>query len=108
MEMGKEVTVGQPVVVAGVTLVPVIRTVWDCWRTDGGVSFLVARQPVGVVAICPAATKAFRVTGEEVPLKEFIQEYPDLAKILGPRVDLNTLHFEEEAAHRMRSNREAA
>jgi hypothetical protein len=47
-----------------------------------GISFLGTKQPLGVIVISPLEKKAFKVSGEEVPLDELIKELPGIKKLL--------------------------
>jgi len=78
----KEVEIGSPVTVAGVTLIPVIKVSLNYWRRNGSLSFFGVKQPIGVVVVSPSAKRAFRITGEEVPLDQFIQEVPGIKEVL--------------------------
>jgi len=78
----KEVEIGNPVTVAGVTLIPVVKVSLNYWRGNGSVSFFSVKKPIGVVVVSPSAKRAFRITGEEVPLDQFIQEVPGIKEVL--------------------------
>jgi hypothetical protein len=78
----KEVEIGSPVTIAGITLVPVTGISLHSWRCKDGISFLGTKQPLSVVVISPSEKKAFRVSGEEVPLDELIQEVPGIKELL--------------------------
>ena len=78
----KEVRVGNPVAVAGVTLIPLARVSLNYWRGDRGISCFGVKQPVGVVVVSPLAKRAFRITGEEVPLDQLVKEAPGLEEVL--------------------------
>ena len=78
----KEVDIGTPVVVAGVTLIPVTKVSQNYWQGNGGLSFFGVKQPIGVVVVSQSTKRAFRITGEEVPLDQLIQEDPDIKKAL--------------------------
>ncbi len=41
-------------------------------------SFFGLRQPLYVIMISPLEKKAFKLSGEEIPLDELIQEAPDI------------------------------
>ena len=79
----KEVSAGNPVTVAGVTLIPVVEVSINGWHGKGGISFFGVKRPVGLVLLAPPVNKAFRMNGEEVPLNQFIQEVPGMKQILG-------------------------
>lgn len=78
----KEVEIGNPVTVAGVTLIPVIKVSLNYWRSNGSVSFFGVKQPIGLVVVSSSARRAFRITGEEVPLDQLIQEVPRIKEVL--------------------------
>ena len=78
----KEVEIGSPVTVAGVTLIPVIKVSLNYWRRNGSLSFFGVKQPIGMVVVSPSGKRAFRITGEEVPLDQFIQEAPRIKEVL--------------------------
>jgi len=78
----KEVETGNPVTIAGITLIPVTEISVHSWQRKGSISFFGVKQPLSVVVISPSEKKAFRVSGEEVPLDELIQEVPGVKKFL--------------------------
>jgi len=78
----KEIGIDSPVAVAGVTLIPIAQVWLNCQHGNGGFSFWGTKQPIGIVAILPSAKKAFRITGEEVSLDQFLQEVPSLKEML--------------------------
>jgi len=78
----KEVAIGDPVVVAGVTLIPIAEVSSHYWCGNSGISFFGIKQPVDVVVISSSAKRAFKIDGEEVSLDQLIQEVPDIRAIL--------------------------
>jgi len=78
----EEVEIGNPVTAAGVTLIPVIKVSLNYWRRNGSLSFFGVKQPIGMVLVSPSGKRAFRITGEEVPLDQFIQEVPGIKEVL--------------------------
>ncbi len=78
----KEVEIGNPVTIAGITLIPVIEISRHSWHRKGGISFFGLKQPLSVVVISPSAKKAFKISGEEVPLDELTQEVPGMKELL--------------------------
>ncbi len=78
----QEVVVDNPVAVAGVTLIPVVKISLKHWRSNGGVSLLGAKRPVSIVVVSPSAKRAFRITGEEVSLDQIMREAPGIKEIL--------------------------
>jgi len=78
----KEIEIGNPVTVAGVTLIPLIKVSLNYWRRNGSLSFFGVKQPNGVIVVSPSAKRAFRITGEEVPLDQFVQEVPGIKEVV--------------------------
>ena len=78
----KEVRIGNSVTVAGVTVIPVVEVSLNYRHGNRSISFLGVKQPVSVVVVSPSARRAFRITGEEVPLDQLMQEVPDIKEIL--------------------------
>ena len=79
---GKEIVVGPPLTVAGVTLIPVTKVSLGCQRASGGLYFFGAKQPVAVVVVSRSAKRAFRISGEEFSLEQLIKEAPGIKEIL--------------------------
>ena len=77
----KEIIIERPVVIAGVTIIPVTKVLMNCY-SDGRISFFGFKQPITVVLASPSMKRAFRITGEEVVLEQLIQEVPDIAEVL--------------------------
>ena len=78
----EEIRSEAPFIVAGVTLVPIVKASLNCWQGRGRLSFLGIKQPVSVVVISPQAKRAFRINGEEVPLDQLIKEVPGIKDIV--------------------------
>lgn len=81
--MEKEVIrIETPFTVAGVTLVPIVKTQLNYWQSKSRLSFFSIKQPVSIVVISPQAKRAFRISGEEVSLDQLTEEVPDIKEIL--------------------------
>ena len=78
----KEVGIGNPVAIAGVTLIPVTKVSLNYWHSNSGILFFGVKRPVGVIVVSPSEKRAFRISGEEVSLDELIQEVPGIKEIL--------------------------
>ena len=79
----KEIEIGSPLKVGGVTIIPVIKSSLNCWRYRASISFFGIKQPASVVVVSASEKKAFRITGEEVPLDQLIQEVPAVEELVG-------------------------
>jgi uncharacterized spore protein YtfJ len=79
----KEVTITNPVTVAGITLIPVSKVTINCWHGKRGVAFSGNKQPDSIIIVTPSAKRAFRITGEEIAFDQLAQEVPEISKTLG-------------------------
>jgi uncharacterized spore protein YtfJ len=78
----KEVAIGKPLTVAGVTLIPVTKATINCWHSQRGIALSGSQQPVSIIIVTPSAKRAFRITGEEIALDQLAQEIPDIWQTL--------------------------
>ena len=78
----KEVEIGNPMTIGGVTLIPVIELSLNYWHGGGRFSCFGIKQPVSVVVVSSSGKRAFRASGEEVPFDQFIQETPGIREVL--------------------------
>ena len=79
----KEITIANPVTVAGLTLIPVSKVTINCWHGKRGVVFSGSKQPDSIIIVTPSAKRAFRITGEEINFDQLVQEVPEISKTLG-------------------------
>ena len=78
----EEIKVETPTTVAGVTLVPVVKTSLNYWEGKNRSAFFSSQQPLSVVVISKRERKAFRISGEEVPFEQLVKEIPDLETVI--------------------------
>jgi len=78
----KEVEIDNPVAVAGVTLIPVAKVSLNCQLSNGLISFLGLKQPIGVVVVSPSTKRALDINGEELPLDQLVAGVPGMKEIL--------------------------
>jgi hypothetical protein len=79
----QKVAIGKPVAVRGVTLVPLEKVSLNYWRSmPRGVWSVAIKQPLAVVVVSPPVRRAFRITGEEIPLDQLILEAPGIEEVL--------------------------
>ncbi len=78
----EEIKIEAPFAVAGVTLVPIVKTSLNHWHSKGRFSFFGNKQPISVVVISPQARRAFRITGEEISLDQLAKEAPGITEML--------------------------
>ena len=78
----KEVEIGSPVSIGEISLVPVAELSLNYRGGKRCSSFFGIKQPVCIVVVSPSGKRAFRASGEEVPLEQLIQEVPALRETL--------------------------
>jgi uncharacterized spore protein YtfJ len=78
----KEVTIINPVTVAGINIIPVSKVTINGWHGKQGVACSGSKQPDIIIVATPAAKRAFRITGEEITLQKLAQEIPALMETL--------------------------
>ena len=78
----KEIAIGNPVAIAGITLIPITEVSLNYWQRKGGTSFFGVKQAVSIVVISSLEKKAFKVSGEEVSLDELRREVPEIQELL--------------------------
>jgi len=76
----KELEIGNPIAIAGITLIPITEVSLNYWQGKSGISFFGVKQPVSIVVISSSEKKAFKVSGAEVSLDELRQEVPKIKK----------------------------
>ncbi|UCH42730.1 MAG: hypothetical protein JSW16_07965 [Dehalococcoidales bacterium] len=81
MEMNKIIVDG-PISAAGQTLIPVNRVSLRHWSTRTGSAFMGIKQPLAVIVVSLRTPRAFRTSGEEVPLDQLMKEAPELKEVL--------------------------
>ena len=78
----EEIKIEAPIAVAGVTLVPIVKTSLNYWLGKGHHSFFGTKQPISLVVAGPQGKRAFRVNGEEISLEQLTEEVPDIKEVL--------------------------
>ena len=78
----KRLTAGNPITIAGITLILVTRLSINCQPSGSNIFFFGAKQPVSIVVASQSVKRAFEISGKEIPLDKLIQEVPSLDKVL--------------------------
>ena len=78
----QKITISSPVVIAGITLILVIKSSLNCQGSGSNIFFSGIKQPINVVVAAPSTKKAFNIEGGEIPIDPLLQEVPQLAGIL--------------------------
>lgn len=78
----EEIKAETPTIVAGMTLVPVVKASFNYWEGKNCSAFFSSQQPLSVAVVSEKDRKAFRISGEEVPFEQLVKEIPDLERII--------------------------
>ncbi len=78
----EEVKAGQPIRVGEMTLVPIERTFVSCVGMEGGAVVQGSKSLAGIVVVSGKSKYAIDLTGEEVPLDRYLDQVPELARLL--------------------------
>jgi hypothetical protein len=78
----KEVKIGGPLVVNGVTLIPIVSIWLNYWRSKGSILFFSVKQPISIVVASHLEKRVFTLNGEEISLDQLLTEVPEIKEIL--------------------------
>lgn len=78
----EESSVGKPITIAGLTLIPLEKVRVVRFRRLKGLSFFVSKQPVGIVIISPKEKTAISIDGAQVSLDSYCREFDGLQEVL--------------------------
>ena len=78
----EEVKAGQPIRVGEITLVPIERTFVSCEVMEGGAMVGGSKGVDGIVVVSGKNSYAIDLTGEEVPMDRYLEQVPELARLL--------------------------
>jgi hypothetical protein len=78
----EKVEIGDPITVGEITIIPVIELSIKCRFSKKYFSYFGKKQPTSIVVVSPSGKWALRVSGEEVPLDQFIQDTPGMKEVL--------------------------
>lgn len=79
----EEISAGELITVGQVTLLPILRTVAHCRMGSRGIIGSGSRDVLGVVVLSPAGQRAISVSGESVPVEDYVSLVPDIGEFLG-------------------------
>jgi hypothetical protein len=77
--MEKKVTVEKPIVIGDITLIAVARSSLKYKSTGKGIWLFGMKLPIALVVISDSSKRAFRTTGEEVPIDQLMEEIPEIS-----------------------------
>jgi hypothetical protein len=75
----KQVTVGESVIVSGLTITPITKVFTYWWQDKERFSFFCLKQPLFVlISDRCSPIKIFTITGKAISQEQIISDYPDL------------------------------
>lgn len=80
----EEISVGDPIEVAGVTVVPIVHTRVSAQKRHGAMTCSALKHVLGIVVLTPTGRRALTAEGEEVPIEEYLHLAPALRSVLYP------------------------
>ena len=78
----EEISAGQLITVGELTLLPIIRTYMSCQKVNKGIACFGSKIPIGIIVISPSWRCVLTITGEEVPLDQYIEQVPEVKELL--------------------------
>jgi len=78
----EEVSTGTVIRIGEVTLIPILRTVVVCLSGRQGVTGFGTREVIGIVVVSPEANHAISISGEEVPIEDYVEKVPEVRELL--------------------------
>ncbi len=78
----KEVTLVTPTTIGSITVIPLVKLTVNGWEGKYGLGLYGSIQPEIIVINTPSDKKALRITGEEVPLDQMVEEFPDVVPFM--------------------------
>ena len=78
----KSISAGQIITVGEVTLIPIVETSLKSRRFKRGFICLGVKKPVAVVVASPQKNYALSMTGEEVPVEHYAEQFPEIRELL--------------------------
>lgn len=78
----EEVRAGKPITVGAATLIPIERTCVSGAGTQAGAVFSASKGVAGIVVSVGKNRYALDLTGEQVPMEEYLSQVPELAPLL--------------------------
>ena len=77
-----EVTIDDPIVRDGLTIIPVVSLSLSCWHLDNFTTVCGVKNLVAFLVISPVERRGYRASGEEISIDQLIEELPGLTEIL--------------------------
>ena len=68
--------------VMDVTLIPIVETSLNYWQDKNRLSIFGIKQPMGIIVLSQSVKKVIKLTGEELPLEQFMGEHPEIKEQL--------------------------
>jgi hypothetical protein len=73
-----EVTMDQPIVLDGVTIIPIVSITLHCWYVDNLATVRGVKKSVAFLVISHAGRIIYGISGEEISVDQLIEKFPSL------------------------------
>ena len=77
----EKIITGEPLTVAGFTIIPVLAVSTGCRKKGKAVYCFGSKRPEYILAFSGTEKHAFKITGEQVPVDELINRFPELGNL---------------------------
>jgi len=75
------ISIDTPVSVNGITIIPVVKLSTG-YSLKGGIFAFIIKQPVAAAIVSASNRQAFRITGEQIPFQQLLDEFPEITDYL--------------------------
>jgi hypothetical protein len=77
-----EVTMDQPIVLVGVTIIPIVSISLHCWYLDNLATVRGVKKPVAFLVISHTGRIIYGISGEEISVDQVIEKFPGIKEQL--------------------------
>ena len=77
-----EVTIDKPLVLGGITIIPIVSMSLHCWYLDNLVTVCGAKKPLAFLVISHTGRIIYGTSGEEISIDQLIERFPGIKEQL--------------------------
>ncbi len=74
----KKIVIEKAVNLAGFSIIPIVEVGLKYSENNKGAFYFCYKRPLAIILSSKSGEKAIRITGEEIPLDQLIQDFPDI------------------------------
>jgi len=78
----EELSVDEEITIGDMTLIPIVKVSIFTRSWAKNIFLSGSKKPEAIVILTPLETKVLKISGEEVPLEKFLEEFPGLKEHL--------------------------